>query len=316
MQTGMSRRNFLKGVSVGTLGAAMGVRLMAQPAPVAAQTVSPAAAFYQTMLGEFEVTVIRDGVTSIPVSTLVANASAEDVNSLLSANGFPGGETQPNNFKIMVVNTGSDLVVFDTGLGSANGGQLLPTLELIGIDPGAVSTVVLSHWHPDHVGGASLDGAAAFPNARYVMSAVDYDLLQSDASNQGFQGALAALQGPVGAGLFDVYNAGDEILPGIEAVAAPGHTPGHSAFLISSAGSSLLNTVDAIVHPVISVQRTDWYFGFDADRDQAVATRRSLLDRIASEDLLMFGYHFPFPGIGVVATTGEADAYRYTPLSY
>lgn len=314
--SGLSRRGFLKAMGVSGFGAAVGVKLLANPAPVAAQGISAGSSYYRTMLGSFDVTVIRDGVTSIGLGTLVANAESGEVNDLLAMNGFPGGESVPNNFKILVVNTGSELVVFDTGLGASNGGQLLPTLELLGIAPGDVSTVVISHWHPDHVGGASVDGAPAFPNAQYLMTRGDYDLLQSDPSNQGFAGALAALQPVMDAGNLDFYNPGDELIGGVSAVAAPGHTPGHSAFLISSDGQSLLNTVDAIIHPVISFQRTDWYFGFDADRDQAVETRRSLLQRAADENLLLFGYHFPFPGIGVVASTDEENTFRFTPYSY
>lgn len=313
---GLSRREFMKGLALTTVGAAAGARLVAAPMTAAAQGVAAASSFYRMALGSFEVTVIRDGLAALPVSTLAANADSGEVSDLLAANGIPAGETLPNNFKILIVNTGSDLVVFDTGRGAAADGQLLPTLALLGIEPGDVSTVVLSHWHGDHVGGVSLNGAPAFPNAQYLMTRGDYDLLQSDTSNQGFSGALAALQPVMDAGNLEFYSAGDELMTGISAVDAAGHTPGHSAFLITSDGQGLLNTVDAIIHPVISVQRTGWHFGFDADRDQAVATRRSLLERIASENLYMFGYHFPFPGIGVVAATDEADTFRFTPFSY
>jgi glyoxylase-like metal-dependent hydrolase (beta-lactamase superfamily II) len=313
---GLSRREFMKGLALTTMGAAAGAKLVASPMTVAAQSAAAAASFYRMSLGSFELTVIRDGLGALPVSTLAANAESGEISDLLAANGIGAGDTLPNNFKILVVNTGSDLVVFDTGRGAAADGQLLPTLALLGIEPGDVSTVVLSHWHGDHVGGVSIDGAPAFPGAQYLMTRGDYDLLQSDPSNQGFAGALAALQPVMDAGSLEFYNAGDEILTGINAVAAPGHTPGHSAFMISSDGQSLLNTVDAIIHPVISVQRTGWHFGFDADRDQAVATRRSLLERIAGDNLLMFGYHFPFPGIGVVGAADEADTFRFTPFSY
>jgi len=313
---GMSRRSFLKGLGTTTLGAAVGVRLFADSTPVSAQDITPASSFYRTQLGDFEVTVIRDGVTSLALDTLVANAESGEINDLLAANGLPTGESVPNNFKILVVNTGSELIVFDTGLGASNGGQLLPTLQVLGITPGDISTVVITHWHPDHVGGASIDGAPTFPNAQYLMTRGDYELLQSDPSNQGFAGALAAIQPVEDAGNLDFYSDGDEIVSGITAVSAPGHTPGHSAFLIASDGQSLMNTVDAIIHPVVSTQRTDWHFGFDADPEQAVETRRTLLQRVADDNLLMFGYHFPFPGIGGVARTDEENTFRFTPYSY
>lgn len=308
----ISRRNFMRGVGLGAMGAAFGVKLSFNAVPVYAQQGgTPAPAVYQTTLGDFTVSVVRDAVSSLPVSTLVANAEAEEVNELLAANGFPTGESQPNNVKILVVDTGDEVVVFDTGFGNV----LVSSLALLGIQPEDVTTVVLSHWHPDHISGVAVDGAPTFPNARYLMTQVDYDLLQSDSASQGFAGALATLE-PIAEQL-EFYNDGDEIVPGVQAVASPGHTPGHHAFLIQSGDMAMLNTVDAIIHPIISTQRPDWYFGFDADPDLAVETRRSLLSRIADENILMFGYHFPFPGIGVVAAVeGEENSFRFTPLSY
>lgn len=311
----ISRRDLLKGMGAGAVSAALGVRLTIDAVPAYAQSVAQAAAFYQTTLGDFQVTVIRDLVASLPVSTLVSNASETEVNELLSANSFPGGSELTSNVKVMLINTGDNLVLLDTGLGAGANGQLLPTLELIGIAAADITHVLISHWHPDHINGTVVDGAPAFPNAQYVMAQAEYDLLGSDANNQGFAGALATLQPVVDAGIMAFYNTDDEILPGIQAVAAFGHTPSHHAFQITSGGQTLLNTVDAIIHPVISVQRSDWYFGFDAQPDVAVETRRALLNRAASEGLLMFGYHFPFPGIGVVAATGEND-FRFTPTSY
>ena len=309
---GLSRRNFLKSVGTGALGTALGVKLSYAGLPVAAQATSPAAAFYTTMLGDFQVTVIRDGVASIGLDTLAANADPAEVGDLLADNGFPTGQ-QPNNFKQLLVNTGSDLVLFDTGRGAADS-QLLPTLQLIGVEPGDITQVMITHWHPDHIGGAVADGAPAFPNATYYMAQAEWDLLNAPDANQGLQGALSSLQ-PIADGL-ELYNDGDEVLAGITALAAPGHTPGHHGFVISSGDQTLINTVDAIIHPVISVQRSDWYFGFDADPDQAVSTRQSLLSRVASENAMLFGYHFPFPGIGYVAAGDEENAYRFTPFSY
>lgn len=314
-QVMISRRNFLKGMGIGALGAAAGVKLTVDALPAYAQSVAQAAAFYQTTLGDFQVTVIRDLVASLPVSTLVSNASETEVNELLSANSFPGGSELPNNIKVMLVNTGDNLVLLDTGLGAAANGQLIPTLELIGIAPGDITHVLISHFHPDHINGVAVDGAPAFPNAMYMMAQAEYDLITSDPASDFFSGAVATLQPVVDAGIMEFYATDDELVPGISAVAAFGHTPSHHAFEVTSGGQTLLNTVDAIIHPVISVQRTDWTFGFDAIPEQAIETRRALLNRVASEGIFMYGYHFPFPGIGVVAATGE-DEFRFTPTSY
>jgi len=310
----LSRRNFLKGLGIGATGAALGVNLTFDAPAVYGQDVSLGSAYYRTALGDFEITVIRDAVSTLGLGTLVANADAEQVNAVLSNANFPTGE-QSNNFKQLLVNTGDALVLFDTGLGSENS-QLIPTLEMIGVAPGDVTHVVISHWHPDHVGGVAPGGEIAFPNATYHMAQAEWDNINSNPDNQGFQGALATLQPLVDADVLVYFEDGAELLPGIEAVATPGHTAGHTGFLISSGGMRLLNTVDAIIHPVISTQRPEWFFGFDSDPEQAVETRRSLLDRAANEGLMMFGYHFPFPGIGVVAADEEDGRYRFTPLSY
>lgn len=310
----LSRRNFIKGMGLGAASTALGVNILMDTPKAAAQTVPTSAAFYRTSLGDFEITVIRDAVSALPLERLVANAEAEEVNELLTANGFAAGE-QPNNFKQMLVNTGDNLVLFDTGLGS-DASQLIPTMELLGVSPADINIVAISHFHPDHIGGVAPGGEIAFPNATYVMAQAEWDVLNSDPESDFFAGALATLQPLVDAGVLEYFNTGDELVPGIESVAAMGHTPGHHGFLITSGDAGLLNTVDAIIHPVISTQRTDWHFSFDAIPDMAVETRRTLLNRIATENLLMFGYHFPFPGIGVVAATDEENTWRFTPTSY
>ncbi len=309
----LSRRSFLKGMGAGAAGAVLGARLGYEVMPVVAQSVPTGAAFYRTTLGEFEVTVIRDGVASTGLDTLAANADVAEVNALLAANGFPQGQ-QPNNFKQLLVNTGDNLVLFDTGRGAPDS-QLIPTLELIGVAPQDITEVVITHWHGDHIGGVAPGGSLAFPNARHLIAQAEWNLLNSDTGNQGFQNALNTFQPVLDSDLLEYYNDGDEVLPGITAVAAAGHTPGHHGFLITSGDSSLLNSVDAIIHPVISVQRPDWYFGFDADPDQAVSTRRALLDQAASDDLMLFGYHFPFPGLGYIAADMD-NGWRFTAASY
>jgi len=310
----LSRRNFLKGLGVGAGMAAGGVNLLYNAPTAAAQGVPMGRAYYRTMLGDFEVTVIRDAVSTLDIGTLVANAEAEAVNDLLTSYNFPTGP-QPNNFKQLLVNTGDALVLVDTGLGSPDS-QLMPTLEELGVAPGDITNVVLTHWHPDHVGGAVLDGSPAFPNATYHMAQVEWDNINSNPDNQGFQGALQALQPILDADALVYFEQGTELLPGIEAVAAPGHTVGHTGLRMTSGEMSLMNTVDAIIHPVVSTRQTDWFFGFDSNPEQAVETRRSLLSTIADEGMLMFGYHFPFPGIGVVTALDEENSFQFTPFSY
>lgn len=320
-----SRRQVLKGMSAGALGLGLGMSLSLNQQAAQAQgemAVDPAKlAVFTFAVGDFEITVIRDAVLEIPAANFAVNAEESTVMELLEANGYPSDRTL-GIVQNMVVNTGDGIVLFDTGFGTTNpvGGNLIPTMELLGMSPDDVDTVILSHFHPDHINGVAADGAPLYPNAMYLLSQPEWDVIQSaptgNADFDGFlEGVSATLQPLVDADQLGFYSAEEEIVGGIQAVAAHGHTPGHMGHLIASGGQQLLNIVDAIPHPVITFERPDWHFSFDADPDMAVETRRALLNRAADEDLLIAGYHLPFPGIGHVANAGD-DAFRFVPLGY
>jgi glyoxylase-like metal-dependent hydrolase (beta-lactamase superfamily II) len=307
-QLSISRRDLLK--SLGILG--MGVGLAPTFSLARAQQSAPAPiAFFNFGVGDFQLTVISDGPGNLNTTILGANAPEGAVDELLAANHLPTGTLQ-NAVQMLMVNTGSSRILLDTGRGLA-AGSAIPTLQLLGIQPEDIDTVIISHFHPDHIGGATTDGAASFPNARYYFPQPEWDFLQAaPADNQGAQNAKAAMEA-LGDQL-ELYTAEAEVVSGIQAVATHGHTPGHMSFLISSNGEQLLNLVDSALNNVVSVQRPEWYVAFDAIPEQAVETRRRILGRAASEQLQVFGYHFSFPGLGFIVPDGEA--FRFVPGAF
>ena len=228
----------------------------------------------------------------------------------------------------LVIDTGHQLGLIDTGTGAAGGtpdlGQLPASLSAIGIAPGDIDLVVISHAHFDHIlGTVGADGAPVFPNARYAMGRTEHAFWSDEARvAEVFADATVREQvlAPVRAALpiieprLELIDeaAEVEIVPGLRAVAAYGHTPGHTAFLVESDGERLLAVFDTFTH-LLHVAHPTWNMAFDTFPDQTDTTRRGILDRAAAEGLLVHVYHFPFPGLGRVSR--EGDAWRWQPES-
>lgn len=306
-------------------GAAAGLALAGTPGPLAAAApkLGPAGPVHRRFaLGGFEVTTVSDGMRpgDGPHPTFGANQPAETVHALLAENFLPAAKFV-NGFTPTAVNTGAELVLFDTGLGAGARqgglGQLRARLAAAGIEAAQVDVVVLSHFHPDHIGGLVEDGVPAFPNARYVTGAAEYDFWTKPERLSGPTERVAKLAATNVVPLAEkttFVKPGDTIVSGITAVAAMGHTPGHLAFHIESEGKRLMLTADACNHYVVSVQRPDWHVAFDADKEMAAATRKALLGQIAADRIPFIGYHMPFPSVGFL--TAEGAGFRYVPATY
>ncbi len=273
-------------------------------------------------LGNFEILVVKDGArpSGKPNETFGTNQSADAVGELLDKNFLPKDQFV-NSFSPALINTGSDLVLFDTGFGEsgreAGNGRLLEGLAAAGYKPEDVTVVVLTHMHGDHIGGLMEKGAPAFPKARYVMGQAEYDFW-TDAKRVGTpaeggqKGVLANVKPLAEKATF--IGDGATVVPGITSVAAFGHSPGHMIFRVESEGKQLVLTADTANHFVLSLQRPEWEVKFDMDKAAAAASRKKVFDMIATDRLPFLGYHMPFPAVGYAEK--QDVGYRFVPKSY
>jgi glyoxylase-like metal-dependent hydrolase (beta-lactamase superfamily II) len=279
-------------------------------------------AIYRFHLGGFEIANILDGVSRRdgPHPIFGADQPAVAVHTLASANRLPPTRFE-HSYTPTLVNTGRELVLFDTGNGPARRGAGLGRLRTLlgeaGYAPEDVDVVVITHCHPDHIGGLVEDGAPAYPNARHVFGAAEFDFWRrgegiSEARQETRELFLQVALPFAERASFIAPE--EEVVPGIRAVEAFGHSAGHMAYHLESDGERLLLWGDVAGHYVFSLQRPDWHVRVDDDRERAVATRRRIFDMVATDRLWAIGYHMPFPAVGAVERTH--DGYRWLPLSY
>jgi glyoxylase-like metal-dependent hydrolase (beta-lactamase superfamily II) len=304
--------------------AAMGAPLTMTRAAHADITVSPDlfAGIHRFSLGGLEITAIRDGGRAMdgPHPIFGEDQDAEAVAELMQDNFLPA-DRFVNGFVPVLVETGSELVLFDTGLGAGARqgglGQLRDRLQAIGKTPEDVDVVVITHFHGDHIGGLMEDGAPAFPNARYATGQVEYDFwTHEDRLSGPLENAARGVQANVVplADKMTFLADGDDVISGITAMSAFGHSPGHMIFHLESEGQRLLITADTANHYIASLRRPDWHVRFDMDKEAAVATRRRVFDMVATERIPFIGYHMPFPAVGFIEALDEG--YRFVPASY
>jgi glyoxylase-like metal-dependent hydrolase (beta-lactamase superfamily II) len=311
----ITRHRLLQGAAAIAAGAALPASAIAA-APMLG--VAPASV-HRYRLGSFEITAILDGSWTVekPETIFGVNQKPEDVAALLQANFLPAGK-MAIDFAPLVVNTGTELILFDTGRGSANGGRLAALLGAAGIAPNAIDVVVISHCHPDHIGGVMADGKPLCPNARYAIGETEYGFWSApERMSGGTEGVAKLVQAnvvPLRDKMTFVKNEA-EIAGGIRAIEAFGHTPGHLAFHAESEGSRLLIGADFCNHFVLSMQRPDWHVKFDADKEGAAATRKRLLDMLAADRIPFTSYHMPFPSVGYVERAADGG-YRFVPAAY
>ena len=260
-------------------------------------------------IGQFRGFTMVDSVVQLPAAPFFANAPADLLDQALRRYGMLDGQFN-GIVTCLFLDTGAHKVVLDTGYGPCLGpgmGQMWSHLIAEGITLGDVDTVILSHWHADHVGGAAdVDEEPAFPNARHVMARVEWDWAGSDAAwplMQHMAGEIARRSLETVRDQIVLVDGEHEVVPGVRVFPAPGHTSGHLAVSVSSARQRLLCLGDAAVHP-LHLEHPDWHMAFDQDPEQALATRRRLYNCAASEHALVYATHFEPGGLGYAAVRG------------
>ncbi|MBZ8132974.1 MBL fold metallo-hydrolase [Afifella sp. IM 167] len=279
---------------------------------------------YRYRIGDFTVTEITDGMAARPLDdSFVVNAGLSDVQAALRQAFLPEDKLFIP-FTPLTLRTGEDLILFDTGFGEKGpptAGQLKRGMAAAGMDPADVTKVVISHFHGDHIMGLTTkDGQPVYPNAEVFVPEPEYAFWMSDENKanppDGRKGNFDLAQSIFG-GLDDrltQFKWDEEFLPGITAVDARGHTPGHTVFAIESGNERMMFLADTTNHPALFVRHPDWSAVFDQDADQARKTRHRLLDMVSEERMRIASYHFPFPATGHIAKEGEG--YRFVPAQW
>ncbi len=323
----LSRRDLLAGAAaVGAATALAPLAARAAVPPVATQ----APGFYRYKVGAYECTSINDGARSFPLpDNWVTNVGKEETVAAAEAAYMPKGMvTVP--FNPQLINTGSKLVLIDTGNGIATFeptkgavGRTLQNLAAAGVDPKSIDVVLISHLHPDHANGIrAADGSMAFPNAEIMVPSVDWAFWTSDEnaakaqSNTMMKNYFANVK-KIFAGIeskVTKYDWGKEVAPGITSIATPGHTAGHTSFAIASGGSKILIQSDVTNIPEFFLRNPDWHVAYDADPVLAQETRHKFYDMAAAEKATVVGFHFTFPSIGHIEKDGTK--YRLIPVAW
>ncbi len=319
--TDVTRRGVMAGAATATAAAMMGEFSWSTPAnaqtPMAGKQ---AASFYRYKVGDFEVTVVADGVARFKLPpTFVANVDTADVKKALAAN-FYDTEIFNNNYTPIVVNTGKNLVVIDTGTGEGafnqskgSNGQFLTNLTAAGIDPKQVDTVIISHFHGDHVNGLlRADSSLAFPNAairvpaqehKYWMDDGEMSKQTSERMTGLFKNNRRIFTNPEVAKRVQPYEGGKEIVSGITGVATNGHSMGHHSQIVSSGNKSVFVQGDVTHVPYLFARNPGWHLMFDQDPQMAEATRRKVYDMLSADKMMVQAFHYPFPSAAYIEKT-------------
>lgn len=301
--------------------------------PLTSKTVSASAplsgaqvpGFYRYKVGDYEVTAIMEGLRRFPLpDALVSNAKKDEVSLALDEAHLPK-DLMTITYTPVVVNTGSKLIVIDTGNGElgakgTNGatGQYMKNFKAAGFDPAKVDTVIISHFHLDHVDGLlTLEDKPVFPNAEVMVPETEWKFAMDDANMAKARKLDVDILFNRARHNFGViknptqYQWGKEIVPGITAIGTPGHTPGHTSFALQSGSGKVLIQTDVTNLSALFVRHPDWQLLFDMDGPLAVQTRRRFFDMASADRTLIQAFHHPFPGLGYVEKDGTG--YRWVP---
>lgn len=293
----------------------------AQTAP-APQVQTPG--FHRFKVGSFTVTTVHDGFVARPLEGFVRNAPLAEVQGVLR-DAFLPTDRMVIPYTVTFLDTGRDLIVFDSGNGvtpaGATIGRMIANMQAAGIDPTKVTRVVMSHFHGDHVNGLlNAEGAAAFPNAEVIVPEAEIawwgDATNETRSPEGQRANFANSArrlAPYAARLRRI-GPDAEVVPGVRSVAAYGHTPGHTCYHIADGADQMMFVADTTNRPELLARRPEFHIIFDFDAVAAEATRRRIYDRVATDRIRITGYHFPFPANGFLAK--EGSGYRFVAADW
>jgi glyoxylase-like metal-dependent hydrolase (beta-lactamase superfamily II) len=319
--TELTRRSTLLGTGVAAFAAATATMPARAAAPAAGKQ---APGFYRYKVGDIEVNVITDGVARAPLAdNFVTNAKPEEVKEALAAAHYDR-EIFNNTFTPIVLNNGGKLTLIDTGVGEGGfkgtkgtAGQFTNNLNASGLNPGMIDTVIISHYHGDHVNGLlKADGSLAYPNAEILVPASEHKYWMDDGEmakapkgrmEELFKNNRRVFSGEVTKRL-RTYEHGKEVIPGVTAVSTPGHTPGHTSFVVASGNGKVFIQSDVTHVPYLFVRHPNWHAFYDQDGAMAEATRRKVYDMLVADKMMVQGFHYPFPAHAYIEKNG--DGYR------
>lgn len=280
--------------------------------------------FYRYRVGDIEVIALLDGYFALPSQMVLGydEKAARESTKMAHRRFTPGSIKLPVNGYI--IKTGKEVVLLDAGAPSVVSptlGGLTANMKAVSVDPKDITTVLLTHTHPDHVGAlANKDGSKVFENATLRISETEWGFIHNDkirnAVPKDFQGAIDLARFAVFPykGQRQMFNGEKELFTGVTSVPLPGHTPGHTGFAIHSKNESLLIWGDIIHFSTLQFAHPEWGVVFDTDPKQAAKTRRAMFDRAAADQMAVAGMHVDFPGIGYVERA--KDAYRYVSAPF
>jgi glyoxylase-like metal-dependent hydrolase (beta-lactamase superfamily II) len=321
-----TRRHFLGASLAGTAAYAAGsfVPAWAQNAPNFGTPTLPTPGFRRAKVGDVEVISLIDGIARRPLGEeFVKNAPLAEVRALLASQGLPTDYIDVPFTPFLVV-AGNRRILMDTGLGEFGGattGKLLEHLAAAGFKPTDIDTVLITHFHGDHINGLrNKAGEFVFSKAKVMVPSVEHAFWMDDAkmaaAPEGMKGAFANVRrtfATMPADMLQRFEPGTEVLPGIRSIAAFGHTPGHTLFEVASAGQTFTFVGDLTNVPALFARNPDWAVTFDMDAEAARKVRREVFQRIVASNAMMGGFHFPFPAFGRMAAQG--NGYAFQPMA-
>jgi glyoxylase-like metal-dependent hydrolase (beta-lactamase superfamily II) len=314
---GLDRRHML---AAGAATLAAPALLTATPARAAVpQAGRQAPGFYRMKVGDYEVTVVNDGFNRRPNpgEGFVRNADKAAVEAALARDFLPTGHLDIT-FNITFVNTGRELILFDTGTGgllAQTAGTMWDNMQAAGIAPEQVTKIAVTHFHGDHVSGlVTREGQARFPNAELIVPEAEWAFWMGDRAPAQPAAMVKGRFGPYPAERIKRVASDAEVAPGIRGIPTHGHTPGHTSYSVQSGNGTLIILGDVTNHPTVNLRNPGWHIVFDMDAAEAEQTRRRLFDRAASDRTPIVGYHWPFPATGYVRKAGEG--FDWVPIQW